>query len=295
MSKDLISIIVPLYNKEENISRTIDSVLNLKYKNWELIIIDDGSTDDSASIVKTYLNESRIKYIYKSNGGVSSARNFGINKSKGEWIIFLDADDYFLPDALDILYDLVQKYQTLFSCANFIVRKDNEEWNYCIGKTEKIISNNYRAWFFHTIFPRTGAALFHKTILEKHLFDESLSRYEDAKSLFELFRGNKIAYTPKHVMVYSLDNTGLSHRSANINRDFIFNMNYEGKSFWERIVLSELLIQGYNLYPEYKKVLNDKYHKYKYLVIIVKLLFIYRWAYNSSLKIIKLLNNYESV
>lgn len=277
---ELISIIIPLYNKEENISRTIDSVLNLKYNNWELIIIDDGSTDNSASLVKSYLYDNRIKYIHKTNGGVSSARNLGVKKSHGKWIIFLDADDYFLPDALDILYKLVLEYRTLVSCANFIVKKKDEEWNFCIGRTEKIVSNNYKAWFFHSIFPRTGAALFHHSILKEHLFDETLSRYEDAKSLFEIFRENKIAYSSKPVMVYLLDSTGLSLRASDVNKDFIFKMKFEGKSLWEKIVLCELIIQGYRLYPEYQSLLDNKYSRYRFLVFLTKVLILYRKIYN---------------
>lgn len=282
---ELISIIIPLYNKEENISRTIDSVLNLKYNNWELIIIDDGSTDDSASIVQVFLSDDRIRYIKKKNGGVSSARNLGIKEARGEWIIFLDADDYFLPNALDTLYELVLKYRTLVSCANFIVKKEDEEWTFCIGRTEKIVSNNYKAWFFHSIFPRTGAALFHHSILKEHLFDETLSRYEDAKSLFEIFRKNRIAYTPKPVMVYSLDNTGLSHRASDINKDFIFKMEFDGKSLWEKISLSELLIQGIKMYPEYYALLRRKYNKNRFIVIITYVLLLYRRLCHKMLRL----------
>lgn len=285
MSEELISIVIPLYNKSENISRTINSVLSLKYNNWELIIIDDGSTDNSASLVKSYLYDNRIKYIHKTNGGVSSARNLGVKKSHGKWIIFLDADDYFLPDALDILYKLVLEYRTLVSCANFIVKKKDEEWNFCIGKTEKIVSNNYRAWFFHAIFPRTGAALFHHSILKEHLFDETLSRYEDAKSLFEIFRENRIAYNPKPVMVYSLDNTGLSHRASDINKDFIFKIEFDDKSLWEKISLSELLIQGIKMYPEYYVLLRGKYKKNRFIVIITYVLLLYRRLYHKILRL----------
>lgn len=272
MSQELISIVIPLYNKEENISRTIDSVLNLNYDNWELLIIDDGSTDNSASVVKSYIHDTRIKYFYKTNGGVSSARNLGIKISRGEWIIFLDADDYFLPNALSTLYGLVKRHNTLISTGNFFIKEKELEWKFCTGRVEKRISNNYRAWFYYNFFPRAGAALFHHTIIKKHLFDESLSRYEDAKSLFDIFRDNQIVYSPQPIMVYSLDNIGLSHKSNDINKDFIFNMDFEGKSFWEKIVLCELLIQGMQMYPEHKIVLKNKYTKSTSITIITKFL-----------------------
>ena len=286
MSHELISIIIPLYNKEKNIERTIKSVLGQTYTNWELIVVDDGSNDNSAYVVRSFLNCGRIKYIYKDNGGVSCARNLGINESNGDWIIFLDADDYLLSNALSILYELVKKYNTLISTGNFIIKEKEKEWKFCTGRVERKQSNNYKAWFFCNFFPRAGAALFHHTIMKKHLFDESLSRYEDAKSLFEIFRENVISYSPQPVMVYSLDNTGLSHKSKDINKDFIFNMDFEGKSFWEKIVLCELLIQGRLLYPEYVALLNNKYNKYLYFVYITKLLVLYKRIRNKLIKIL---------
>lgn len=284
MNQDLISIIVPLFNKEENIERTIKSVQNQSYTNWELMIVDDGSTDNSAYIVQSYLFDDRIKYIKKNNGGVSSARNLGVQKAKGKWVIFLDADDYFLPDALKILLELVITHKTLISSANFIVKKGEVERYYCKRKQEGIISNNYRAWFFRMFFPRTGAALFHISILKEHLFDETLSRYEDAKSLFDIFRKNKIVYSPLSVMVYSLDNTGLSHKSNDINKDFIFKMHYKNKSFWEKVALSELLIQGFNIYPEYYPLLKKIYRKDLYMTIITRNLLLIRRFYYKILR-----------
>lgn len=115
-----ISIIVPVYNKQKQIERCILSVVKQSYKEWELILIDDGSTDDSAFIIQSYLSDSRISYFYKENGGVSSARNMGMKKASGEWIIFLDADDYFLPNALSILFDFAFSHGTLIAAANFM-------------------------------------------------------------------------------------------------------------------------------------------------------------------------------
>ena len=97
MSK--ISVIIPLYNKESAIENTVSSVLKQTYKNFELIISDDGSTDNSSSIIKRMaLDDKRIKYFYKSNGGVSSARNYGLSKAVGDWVVFIDADDEMLPN-----------------------------------------------------------------------------------------------------------------------------------------------------------------------------------------------------
>ena len=106
----MLSIIIPLYNKQAVIARTIESILSQSYINWELIIVVDGSTDGSDEVVRLYLGDQRIRYIRKPNGGVSSARNRGIKEAKGEWICYIDADDYFLPEGLKTMVELAEKY-----------------------------------------------------------------------------------------------------------------------------------------------------------------------------------------
>lgn len=97
----LISIIVPVYNTESYVRNTIDSVLRQEYKNWELILVDDGSTDGSRRICDEYSeNDSRIRVLHKPNSGVSDTRNKGLEIAKGEWIFFLDSDDELFPNSL---------------------------------------------------------------------------------------------------------------------------------------------------------------------------------------------------
>ncbi len=100
----LISIIVPIYNIEKYISKCIDSVLSQTYKNWELILVDDGSTDNSGKICDEYtLKDSRIKVIHKENEGLPSARKTGLNIATGNYIFHLDGDDYIPNNAIEIL------------------------------------------------------------------------------------------------------------------------------------------------------------------------------------------------
>lgn len=97
----LISIITPTYNRSYYLSGAIDSVLDQTYGNFELIIVDDGSTDDTGTLVEPYLSDQRIKYFYQSNQGQSVARNKGISESNGEFICFLDSDNSWLPNKLE--------------------------------------------------------------------------------------------------------------------------------------------------------------------------------------------------
>lgn len=95
-----VSVIIPTYNYVEFICDSIESVINQTYKDFEIIVVDDGSTDNTSEVVKKY--KDKISYFYKENGGPSSARNYGIKNAKGEFICFLDADDIFIPEKLEL-------------------------------------------------------------------------------------------------------------------------------------------------------------------------------------------------
>ena len=274
LDDSLISVIVPIYNKQKQISRCIESVKIQSYKNWELILIDDGSTDNSAFIIKSYLSDSRIFYFYKENGGVSSARNMGMKKASGEWIIFLDADDYFLPNALSILLNFALSQHTFIAAANFYVEHNGKRYGLCEGR-KRIVKNNFRSWYFMTCYLRAGSTLYHSSIISNFYFDESLNRYEDVKWGFDVIRGQKIAYTSDYVMVYSEDNLGLSKRSSNVLNDYSFSMTFSGVSFWEKIVLASLLKQSLNLYPEYRTYLKEKYHDYLFYLYMEQIMCIF--------------------
>lgn len=114
----LVSIIVPCYNQGRFLNESLKSVLDQTYSNWECIIVDDGSIDGSAAIAKEWIDKDcRFLYFNQENTGVSAARNYGISKAKGEWIQFLDADDYLNPSKLSETIRLYEKDNR----ANFIV------------------------------------------------------------------------------------------------------------------------------------------------------------------------------
>ena len=105
INKPAISIIVPVYNAEKMLQTCVDSILGQKFTEWELLLVDDGSTDASAALCDSLSQEDpRIRTYHKSNGGVSSARNLGIRKSGGEYLYFADSDDTLVPETLEELY-----------------------------------------------------------------------------------------------------------------------------------------------------------------------------------------------
>lgn len=113
----MISVVIPLYNKEMQIAHTLQSVLNQTFQDFEVVIVDDGSTDGSVAEVEKFC-DSRIRLIHQVNAGVSAARNRGIEEAKGDLIAFLDADDEWKPEYLATQYHLSQKYPdcNVFAC-----------------------------------------------------------------------------------------------------------------------------------------------------------------------------------
>ena len=166
MHNPSISIIIPLYNKEKHIVRVLNSVMNQTFKNFEVIVVDDGSTDNGALKVQTYPDK-RIHLIRKPNGGVSSARNWGLKYVNADLIFYLDGDDELEPNALSVLYSLYEKYpQCDIFTGNFIqVYPNIKEHLYCKGKYEYVIKDNYKDFYKHKFYMRTGIFLIKKTKL----------------------------------------------------------------------------------------------------------------------------------
>ena len=139
VSEELVSIITPSYNTGKYIGETIESVLSQTYKNWELLIVDDCSTDNTDVIVKKYLSDSRIKYIKNAtNSGAAISRNLGIQIAKGRWIAFLDSDDLWLPNKLEKQVEYMKKNNIAFSYTQY------EEIDEDSNPTGRVISGPYK-------------------------------------------------------------------------------------------------------------------------------------------------------
>lgn len=124
----MISVIVPVFNTENYLKKCIDSILQQTYQDIELIIVDDGSTDNSFFICKEYeRKDRRVKVIHKENGGQGSARNVGLDVCKGEYIIFVDSDDYILPDMFQILIKNATLANADISCCAVYSQEDGSD------------------------------------------------------------------------------------------------------------------------------------------------------------------------
>ncbi|MBD2071195.1 glycosyltransferase [Leptolyngbya sp. FACHB-671] len=181
----LVSVVIPTYNCDRYIVQAIESVLNQTYSNSEIIVVDDGSTDQTQHVLKPYLN--RIRYIHQENQGVSAARNLGIQAAKGEFVAFLDADDFFLPDKLA---DQVACFEAKPSLG--VV---SSGW-YMVDEQGKDIIAEHKPWLglphlnletwllWRPVLP--SALMLRRKWLEAGAFDTRLSYAEDAELLIRL-------------------------------------------------------------------------------------------------------------
>lgn len=147
---NLISVIIPIYNVEKYLTRCVDSIINQTYRNIEIILVDDESPDKCPEICDRYLNkDNRIKVIHKKNGGLSDARNKGMDIAKGDYIAFVDSDDYIALDMYENLISLIEKYNAdISSCSVYKFYEDedinlncNQEYNVKVYSNEQALKS----------------------------------------------------------------------------------------------------------------------------------------------------------
>lgn len=257
----MVSVVIPLYNKECSIRDTVVSVLTQTYKDFELIIVDDGSTDNSSNIVKS-IQDYRIKYFYKENGGVSAARNYGVRMASHDWILFLDADDVLYENCLSLLCAPLSVNRNIDICCGRYhkVRNNvqivNSKFNY-----EGFVKNNYK-WIFQNKYSlRTGCCIIRRSILLENPFDEFLSRFEDMKCILEWIRKRNVYRIDAPVMKYKNDFSELSKFCKDPLKDFVFHLDFQCKSFWEKCMLGKLLYLGWIGYSHQRDRLKSMYGK----------------------------------
>jgi len=196
-----ISIIIPVYNSEKYIAETVKSVLKQTYKNYEIIIINDGSTDNSTSIISNFTRNCKI--INQDNQGRSTARNNGLAIASGEYVLFLDSDDILEEEALEYLTNAldVEKFSLIYGRYSFVDQNsvkvnDKIHHSYKEGKIEDCKS------LFSKNFIATPATIFNKDFLINNqiLFDQHLSHYEDWDLCLRVLLNNgEIKFVNKNV------------------------------------------------------------------------------------------------
>ena len=226
---DVISIIIPVYNSEKFLKKNIESVLNQTYENLDIVIINDGSTDESEKIINEFIkNDKRIRYYKISNHGVSYARNYGIKRAVGKYICFIDSDDIVSENFCEYLYNgMISNDAELSVCNYVLINKNNYTF---IDNNYKCI--NYELNKYSLLFDKFKGFLCNKMyitdVIKKNtiFLNESISMCEDL-----LFNANylkytkKIAYSENKLYGYVIDDN--SSRKINIKWYSIFKVYKE--------------------------------------------------------------------
>lgn len=220
--KDLISIIIPIYNMENYLRSCLDSVVNQSYDNLEIILVDDGSTDSSSKICIEYANkDKRIKYYKKENGGLSSARNYGLDNCNGEYVGFVDSDDIISLDMFKILYTNLIKTKADLSICEVVRFKEYPKF---------VINNEYKIYdridilkiiLEDKIICNFAVNKLYKKAIIKDIRYPIGKVQEDVGTTYKFIKNaKKIVYTSDQLYgYYSRDNS----ISKSLNKKFIYD------------------------------------------------------------------------
>lgn len=233
--KPLISIIVPVYNVEAYLAKCVDSILAQTYTNLEIILVNDGSSDGCGRICDEYAKQDkRIKVIHKKNGGLSDARNVAIDVTTGEFITFIDSDDYVTDDYIMTLYSLIEKYECKVSIALYNT--------FVEGSKPKVVNRVYREdcqtnikaieeMFYQEKYDTASwAKLYHSSLFATGIRYPKGIVYEDLATTYLLiFQSDKVAFCNRRIYNYLL------------RRDSIEGSSFSSKKMDSALKVCELM------------------------------------------------------
>lgn len=229
---DKISIIVPVYNAEKYLENCLKSILEQTYTNLEIILVDDGSKDNSANICDEYAKkDERIKVVHEQNGGVSKARNTGIDIATGKYLMFIDADDFYEKNSCEVLYNEISSKDADYVIGNYIhTNSAGEKWPKALFDTEvynnfELSIKDYRKSFF-VMNSVVWNKIFKKEFIEKYnlRFVEGAIAEDAIFSIFCYVNAKKAYYISNVVYNYR-QNENNSSISTNCTKEYFFNIN----------------------------------------------------------------------
>ena len=218
-AKPLISVIIPVYKVEQYLPVCLDSMLEQTYRNFELILVNDGSPDNSWQIMQEYAEkDARVRIFRKENGGVSSARNFGLEQAKGSYIGFVDSDDAVLPQYLEWLYEALCTCGTRISmCRYRSVREGEPLWSLTECPTPKKITLKTYSWMEDWSGGHCWRMLTHRDVLQDVRFDSSLFYGEDALFFVtEFIKAGSLAFLDCPLYAYFERQNSAVRQDANL-------------------------------------------------------------------------------
>jgi glycosyltransferase involved in cell wall biosynthesis len=207
-NQEIVSVIIPCYNHAHFLGEAISSVINQTYPHIEIIVVDDGSTDDTAQVAKAYTN---IRYVWQKNLGLSRARNVGLSNSKGSYIIFLDADDSLFPDAVEIGLRVLA---TRNDCALTFGLYMNIGVQQGLRKLSRDTKYDYKELLQHNVIGNPGVVLYHRWVFTKiGGFDEAINPASDYDHYLRVSRQFPIHCHHQPVVKYRRHGANMSNNS----------------------------------------------------------------------------------
>lgn len=264
----MISVIIPLYNASRFIEETLASVQSQTYTDWECIVVDDGSVDNSAEVVKRIAqSDSRIRYAFQTNAGPSAARNRGLRLAHGEYIQFLDADDWFPPERFATMleaYADVQDNVVLYSSLAVAAENDIHQTS-CYTKKTQVGDIDFRRMYggFGREFAFIpGAVLFPRKALDTVAWNESLRASEDWDYYLQLCKqGYIFRNVPRNLFVYRAVEGSLSNAIGKV-----YKANYDIVQHYFRPSLF-LEASKHITGTFYRNLLDIKHHRMRRIVL----------------------------
>lgn len=274
-----ISVLIPVYNSEKHIARCIKSIINQTYSNIEIVIVNDGSTDGTQNIIEE-LDEKRIKLINIQNKGVANARNQALANATGEYITFVDSDDYIQNDYIQILYENMKKYEadiTVCNCINYIEEtKEQIHKNFGITEIKQYETKEaVESLFYHNYLRHSPWGKLYKKELFKDITFPLGRNYEDLAIIYKIFlRAKKVVYIPKEKYIYVNRKGSIVHskiKEKDIETIIMYCkdiLQYIQENYPNITPAAQYLLASHELHLWYK-IPNKKEYK-KYIEIVKK-------------------------
>ncbi len=244
----MFSVVIPLYNKELSIRNTIQSVLDQTCQDFEIVVVNDGSTDNSAAVVEA-IEDDRVRLIHQKNQGVSAARNRGIEEARYEWIAFLDGDDLWKQHHLHEVKVMIKAYPNERVYVTSFEHADKRNIFKHSRKQPVFVVENYFKEAMDELLMWTGAVVVHKScIAQVGGYNENLNRGEDLDLWARLARVYDIVKSQEVTAIYDSSQVGsLSKGKSNYNKSLLCLIDLRGLESFERTYFKRLILKRLKL------------------------------------------------
>ena len=254
---ELITIIVPIYLVEKYLDKNLQSIINQSYKNLEIILVNDGSPDNCPTICDQYaINDPRIKVIHKINGGLSSARNAGLDISTGKYVLFVDSDDSITEECIEVLYNSLKKTNSQIAVGNILIVNSEDftqKKELVLNETTQVLSSKEAILNIYTEglklqFITVWGNLYEMDLFKTLRFPVGKINEDEFLNYKLFFLSKRIVYTPHKIYNYLIRIDGIMKSSYSLNRlDFLEALE-ERILFFENLTEFKLLGETLNCY-----------------------------------------------